>query len=200
MHKAFEDLTQNLSSLPGIGRRSASRIAFFLLKNETDLIQNLSCSLLELKEKLRFCRECGGISENEICEICKDSKRNNSLLCVIEEPGDIFVIENTHEFHGGYHVLMGALSPLDGIGPEDLRIQELLERIEKNPHIQEVFLATNPTVEGDVTANYINSLLTDKKDMKITRISHGISTGASIEFAENSTLAYSIRSRTIFKP
>ena len=198
MQKAFHNLIQILSTLPGLGQRSALRIALYLMKSSTVFAQGLSQAVLELKQKLRFCRQCGGITEQEICEICNDTRRNHKLLCVVEEAADIFVIEKTGEFSGLYHVLMGALSPLDGIGPEELRLQELKQRLESNKGIEELFIATNPTLEGDATADYIHKLFQDQPeliDLKITRISHGIPTGSAIEFAEPSVLARSIRAR-----
>ncbi len=203
MQSAFHRSIETFSRLPGIGQRSATRIVFYLMKNERGLAQDLSQAIIDLKEKLGFCEKCGGISEQKLCEICGDRDRNVELLCVVEEPGDIFVIEKTGEFSGYYHVLMGALSPLDGVGPEELRIEELKKRIrEEYPEIKELFIATNPTIEGDATADYIHSLFHFHLPMgqnnlspKITRISHGIPTGSSIEFADTSALARSIRSR-----
>ena len=194
MHHVFDNLIQALSKLPGVGQRSALRIGLYLLKSDEQLTKQLSEAFIALKQSLRFCQICAGISEQEICEICKDKQRDANLLCVIEEPGDILTIEKTGEFSGYYHVLMGALSPLDGIGPEELRLQELANRVNES-HIKELFIATNPTVEGDTTADYISNLFPDKKDLLITRISHGIPTGSAIEFAETSVLARSIRSR-----
>ena len=196
MQNVFNRSLEALSRLPGIGPRSASRIAFYLMKNDKSLAESLSKAVLDLKKNLRFCRQCGGISEHDVCEICTNKERNPSLLCVVEEPGDIFVIEKTGVFSGYYHVLMGALSPLDGIGPEELRIQDLEQRMRENTQIEELFLATNPTLEGDATADYIHKLFQKITNLIITRISHGIPTGSAIEFAEPSALARSIRSRT----
>ena len=195
MQKAFQNLTETLSSLPGIGQRSALRIALHFMKNTEAFAQNMSRAILELKEKLCFCKLCGGITETEVCEICSDLKRDSALLCVVEEPVDIFVIEKTGEFLGYYHVLMGALSPLDGIGPEELRLRELEERVASEKKIVELFIATNPTLEGDATADYVHKLFQNRANLSITRISHGIPTGSSIEFAETSVLARSIRAR-----
>ena len=196
MQKIFQNLTEILSTLPGIGQRSALRIAFHLMKSSNRFACDMSRAILELKEKLRFCKHCAGITEMEVCEICSDLKRNHELLCVVEEPADIFVIEKTGEFSGQYHVLMGALSPLDGIGPEELRLRELEQRLGSAKKINELFIATNPTLEGDATADYVHKLFQNQPGLNITRISHGIPTGSSIEFADAAVLARSIRART----
>ena len=201
-HKSLANFVKNFSYLPGIAKRAALRIAFKLIKEEGKQAEELAKSIVELKQRLLFCEKCGGLSETPLCSICTDDERDPTLLCVVEEPFDIFVIENTREFSGYYHVLMGALSPLDGIGPEDLNLDELFRRIQQintGVGLKELFLATNPTLEGDATANYIQSTLHKQKEQlgfQITRISHGIATGSSIEFAENSVLARSIRDRS----
>jgi recombination protein RecR len=194
---ALDNLIASLSSLPGIGPRSAHRIAFHLLKMDDRQVRQLGDAILELKRSIHFCHECGGLTDSDLCEICSNPKRDRTLLCVVEEPGDIFAIEKTGEFKGLYHVLMGALSPLDGIGPEDLRVDEFLERIHSNG-FEEIFIATNPTLEGDATAAYLSDRIQDQR-IRITRISHGIPTGASIEYADRSTLAVSIRNRQALK-
>ncbi|MEQ9367201.1 MAG: recombination mediator RecR [Leptospirales bacterium] len=205
-----------LTTLPGIGERSALRIAFHVLKNEELQAEQLSQALIELRRNVHFCSDCGGLSESEgLCEICSNPARDATTLCVVEEPGDIFAIEKTGEFSGLYHVLMGSLSPLDGVGPEDLRLLELEERVRggasrksqsaaegapagksagDSKGFTEIFIATNPTLEGDATAHYIHERLGDT-GLRVTRISHGIPTGASIEYADRSTLARSIRAR-----
>ncbi len=197
MYRSLENLIGQLSLLPGIGRRSALRIALKLLRSDLRQIEELSEAILEFREKMRFCSNCGGLAEEEeLCSICQDRQRDASLLCVVEEAGDIFAIERTGEFSGYYHVLMGALSPLDGIGPEELRIDELLKKLEREKEkISELFLATNPTLEGDATASYLQEHM-QHSHLRITRISHGIPTGSSIEFAEQGALARSIRGRT----
>lgn len=192
-YPALENLIRLLGTLPGIGRRSATRIAFHLLHVDADEVEQLSGALRRMREEVHFCQECGGLTDRELCEICEDTGRDDSILCVVEEPNDIYVIEGTGEYRGRYHVLNGALSPMDGIGPEDLRLEELRARIlAGNP--RELFIATNPTIEGDATARYLADLFQDR-DLSITRISHGIPTGSAIEFAEMSALARSIRSR-----
>ena len=206
MFPALEKLVRMLTTLPGIGERSALRIAFHILKNEEVQARQLSQSILELRQNVHFCTDCGGLTESEgLCDICSNPSRDASSLCVVEEPGDIYAIEKTGEFQGLYHVLMGALSPLDGIGPEDLRLDELLERVNASREnsaeksFGEVFIATNPTLEGDATGHYIREMLRDSR-VRLTRISHGIATGASIEYADRSTLARSIRARTELDP
>lgn len=190
---SLDNVIRLLSTLPGIGQRSAMRIAFHLLKNDPRHTEQLSRALQELRTTVRFCSQCGGLTDGELCEICSDSSRDPALICVVEEPQDIYAIEKTGEFRGLYHVLMGALSPLDGIGPDDLRIRELIERV-KAVSCREIFVATNPTLEGDATAHYITELVR-RPGLAVTRISHGIPTGASIEFADSGVLARSIRDR-----
>jgi recombination protein RecR len=190
---ALEQLIDVLGSLPGVGKKSARRIAFHVLKSDPEMSRRLSDSIMKLRSEVRFCKQCGGLADNELCHICSDSNRNQRLLCVVEDPSDIFSIEDTGEFNGLYHVLMGALSPLDGVGPEDLRLRELAHRIEMHP-FDEIFIATNPTLEGDATAHYISELFASR-GFRFTRISHGITTGASIEYADRGTLARSIRER-----
>lgn len=204
MFPALDKLVRMLTTLPGIGERSALRIAFHILKTEPLQANQLSEAITELRQNVHFCDECGGLAEHEgLCEICSNPARDPASLCVVEEPGDIFAIEKTGEFQGKYHVLMGSLSPLDGVGPEDLRLRELDERIaarrdassaSDRPALEEVFIATNPTLEGDATAHYIHERL-QNTGLRVTRISHGIPTGASIEYADRSTLARSIRAR-----
>ncbi len=195
MFPALDKLVRMLTTLPGIGERSALRIAFHVLKNEEIQAEQLSEALLDLRKNVHFCSDCGGLSEHEgLCEICSNPARDATTLCVVEEPGDIFAIEKTGEFQGLYHVLMGSLSPLDGVGPEDLRLGELEDRVREKPTFTELFIATNPTLEGDATAHYIHERLRDT-GLRLTRISHGIPTGASIEYADRSTLARSIRAR-----
>ena len=193
---ALENLIQYLGALPGVGRRSAQRIAFHILRMDEEQVSELSRALATVRQEIRFCRECGGLTDQEVCDICTDDERDGSLLCVVEEPGDIFAIERTGEYRGRYHVLGGALSPLDGVGPGDLRMEQLSERA--RPPVNEVFLATNPTLEGDATARYIADLLEDTS-IKLTRISHGIPTGTTLEFADQTALARSIRGRRDFE-
>lgn len=192
-YPALENLIRLLGTLPGIGRRSATRIAFHLLRVDAVEVEQLSGALRRVREEVHFCQECGGLTDRDVCEICEDPRRDDSILCVVEEPNDIYVIEGTGEYRGRYHVLNGALSPMDGIGPEDLRLEELGDRI-LTGNLQELFIATNPTLEGDATARYLADLFADR-EFSITRISHGIPTGSTIEYAESSALARSIRGR-----
>lgn len=182
-----------LTGLPGIGQRSARRIAFHLLKSDVRETEELAGTMLDLRRRIRFCSVCGGLSTTDLCSICSDSMRDRSCLCIVEEPSDIFAIENTGEYRGLYHVLMGCLSPLDGIGPDDLRIRELEDRA-RDGTIAEWFIATNPTLEGDATASFLMERFRHT-GIRFTRISHGIPTGSGIEFADRSTLARSIRER-----
>ncbi len=195
MDENLRKLCQLLSALPGIGQRSAMRIVLHLMKKDSSFAKDLSQSIVELKEKLGFCQECGSITQGKICDICLDPRRDRLRLCVVEEPGDVLVIERTKAFPGLYHVLMGALSPIDGIGPEELRIDALRLRLQNHPDMRELFLATNPTLEGDATADYICKLFEEENSLQITRIAHGIATGSALEFAEAGVLAHSIRSR-----
>lgn len=195
---ALENAVRMLSSLPGIGPRSALRIAFHLIRSDMEKSKDLALAVERLKTEVRSCARCGSLSDQDLCPICRDSRRDPSVICVVEEPGDVFAIEKTGEHRGLYHVLMGAISPLDGIGPGDLRIDELLRRVRTEEPLRELLLATNPTLEGDATADYIASMV-HKEGIKITRISHGVPTGASIEYADKSTLARSIRLRHDFK-
>lgn len=195
MFQALDNLVRMLATLPGIGERSALRIAFSLLKSDENRAEELARAVSELRRTVRFCGLCGGLSEGDLCSICQDPDRDRSLLAVVEEPGDVFAIEKTREFSGRYHVLMGALSPLDGIGPEDLRLDELFRRLaDPAEGVTEVFIATNPTLEGDATGHFIRERV-PRPEIRFTRISHGIPTGASIEYADQSTLARSIRTR-----
>ncbi len=190
---ALDNLVHLLSTLPGVGRRSAVRMAFHIIRSDERHVRELSESLLELKQSIRFCEVCGALSDSDLCEICSNPARENGSICVVEEPGDVYAIEKTGEFSGRYHVLMGALSPLDGIGPNDLRLKELSDRASQDS-VTEIIVATNPTMEGDATAGYIAEILKNS-GVRISRISHGISTGGAIEYAERSALARSIRNR-----
>ncbi|MCS7204415.1 MAG: recombination mediator RecR [Leptospiraceae bacterium] len=191
--KELDSFIRSFTKLPGIGEKSARRIAFFLLKSDKQLAHELSQNIKQLVERIHFCKTCGGFTTSEICDICSDPTRNAELLCVVEEPSDIFLIENTGEFRGYYHVLMGALSPIDGVGIEDLRFKELEARLQLGV-IKECFIATNPTLEGDATADYIVRSF-KKYPVKFTRLSHGVLTGSSLEFSDKYTLSLSIRNR-----
>ncbi|MEW6162637.1 MAG: recombination mediator RecR [Nitrospirota bacterium] len=189
----IENLIQELTKLPGIGRKTAQRLAFFILAMTEEDAKGVSRAINEVKEKARFCSECFNITETEICGICSNSSRDRSKLCVVEEPSNILVIERTGSFKGLYHTLLGALSPIDGITPERLKIKELMERVEKD-EIKEVILATNPNTKGEMTAQYIRELL-KPFDVKVTRIAYGLPMGGDIEFADEVTLSKALEGR-----
>jgi recombination protein RecR len=191
----LKKLVSTLSSLPGIGKKSAYRIGFYLIRMEKIRFEQFLENLKDIKETIRFCKICGAITDKEVCDTCTSETRNKEILCVVEMPEDIFFVENTGEFRGKYHVLGGVISPLDGIGPERLKIRELLERLKTNI-VKELLIATNPTLEGDATASYIANLLKDT-DIKITRIAHGVTIGSTLEYADQYTLGRAIRSRQI---
>lgn len=187
-------LIKELSRLPGIGPRSAERIVFYLLKADTEYARNLGALIAEVKQNSFFCRECHHLSESEICHICRNPGRDRKVLCVVEEPKDIIAFEKTGVFNGLYHVLLGALSPLDGIGPRELRIQDLLRRIrEKN--VREVILATNSNTEGETTALYLTKIL-KPLGVTITRLAKGMPVGSHIEYADQATLGQALEGRT----
>jgi recombination protein RecR len=190
---SLEKLIKQLSRLPGIGQKSATRVALYLLNSRSELAEGLAKSLMEVKEKIRFCPVCFNFTDDEICPICRDTSRANGALCIVEGPGDQLAIEESGIFKGRYHVLHGVLSPLDGIGPENLRIGELLARLEKED-IKEVIIATNPTAQGETTASYLADLLA-KKDIKITRIAFGVPMGGDLKYMDSMTLRHSFKSR-----
>jgi len=189
----IERLIQELSKMPTIGRRTAQRIALYLLKAPADEVHSLADAIVEMKAKVGFCSECGAISEAEMCPICKDPRRDRSVICVVEEPGNVLGIEKTGEYRGLYHVLHGRLSPLDGVGPEDLSIEGLTRRI-KELGIEEVIIATNPTVEGEATCNYVAGLVRPS-GVKVTTIARGVPMGSDLDFADEMTLARAIKGR-----
>jgi recombination protein RecR len=186
-------LIDELTKLPGIGEKTAQRLTFFLLKASEDDVKQLAKALLDVKARVRYCSVCGNITEQDPCAICSNPKRNRQVLCVVEEPNDLLAIERTREYTGLYHVLMGTLSPLDGIGPEDIRIQELLTRLQQEP-CDEVIIATNPNVEGEATAMYLAKLL-KPLGIKTTRIAHGIPVGGDLEYADEITMTRALEGR-----
>ena len=193
---AIDELTDSFSRLPGIGKKSAGRITNFLLQADSSYLQRFSAQLAELQSKIKPCSVCGVWTESDPCPICSDLNRDRSVVCVVERSQDVSTINNTHEFHGLFHVLGGVISPLDGIGPDQLRIASLVERV-KTDNIKEVIIATNPTVEGDTTAMYVQRLLQDK-DCRVTRLASGLPVGGDLEYADTLTLARSFRGRTSF--
>lgn len=186
-------LIQEFKRLPGIGQKSAQRIAFHLMRADRADAERLSQAVLDVKDKLGLCESCGNISDTEICGFCSDPARDRSVICVIEEPHNILPIETTRQFEGVYHVLHGSISPLRGIGPEQLRIKPLLARLEQGG-VQEIILATNPTVEGEATAVYLSRLL-KPLGLRVTRIAMGIPVGSDLEFADEVTMSKSLENR-----
>ena len=189
----LENLIEQFSRLPGIGQKSATRVALYVLKSERELAESLAKSLIELKEKIRFCSICFNLTEKDPCPICLDQNRANRIICVVEGPGDQLAIEEAGIFKGRYHVLHGVLSPLDGIGPQDLKIGELLDRLETE-EVKEVILATNPSAEGEATASFLSKLLSDK-GLKITRIALGVPMGGDLKYMDAMTIRHSFKSR-----
>jgi recombination protein RecR len=189
---AVENLVVQLAKLPGIGRRTAQRLAFHILSTRAEDALELSRAIEDVKARVRFCRECGNLTEEEVCEICADERRDRGVICVVEQPVDVISVERTHEFRGLYHVLGGALSPIDGVEPSDLRIGGLLGRIE-NGHVAEVVLATNPTMTGEATAAYIADRLRDK--VRVTRLASGLPVGGDLEYADEVTLGRALSGR-----
>ena len=190
--ESLNDLIDEFSRFPGIGRKTAQRMAFFVLNSNTDLSNDLSNAILTLKSKIRFCEKCFGISEDVICMICSNPSRDVSKICVVEIAADIYTFEKTNVFKGLYHVLGGVLSPLDGIGPDQLQISSLLDRVKPN---DEVLVATNATIEGEATCLYIANLL-EEKSVKVTRLARGLPIGGDLEFVDDATIMRAIEDRS----
>ena len=189
---AVENLVAQLAKLPGIGRRTAQRLTFHLLSARPEDALELARAIEDVKTRVRFCRECGNLTEEEVCGVCADARRDRSLICVVEQPVDVVSLERTGEFRGLYHVLGGALSPLDGVEPSDLRIGGLLTRIERGG-VEEVVLATNPTMTGEATAAYIADRLRGK--VRVTRLASGLPVGGDLEYADEVTLGRALSGR-----
>jgi recombination protein RecR len=187
-----QDLVDELSKLPGIGPKTAQRLAFHLLKSGPDETRSLAKAMLEVADRIRFCSRCFNISTDELCNFCSDTRRDSTVVCVVEEPRDIPPVEKTGEFHGLYHVLGGAISPIDGIGPDELRVAELLERVKEG--VKEVIVATNPNVEGEATAMYLARLLSPL-EVRVTRIASGLPVGGDLEYADEVTLGRALENR-----
>jgi len=194
--KLIANLINAFDNLPTIGPKTASRLAFHILKAPKEEVIKLTDAILAVKEKIRFCRECFNISTEELCQFCQDQKRDKSIICVVEEPRDIYIIEGCGKYFGLYHVLGGAISPLEDIGPEKLKIKELVDRVSRNT-IKEVIVATDPNMEGDATAMYISSLL-KPLNVSVTRIGYGLPVGGDLEFADPVTMARSLEGRRQF--
>jgi recombination protein RecR len=190
---ALENLINELGKLPGIGPKSAQRLAYHILKSSKEDVSSFAKAMAEVKEKVRYCSKCFNITESDPCSVCSSNKRNKNIICVVEEPLDIMSLEKTGSFRGVYHVLMGSISPLDGIGPEDLKIKELLRRIEPEK-ITEVIIATNPDVEGEATALFLSKIL-KPLGVKVYRLALGIPMGASIEYTDEVTLARALEGK-----
>ena len=193
MHGIIENLINELTRLPGIGRKTAQRLAFFILSMPTAEALSLSEAIRKVKEKARFCNVCFNITESELCEICSDDSRDKTRVVVVEEPSNILVIDRVKTFHCQYHVLLGALSPIDGITPDKLKIRELVERV-KDKGVQEVIIATNPNTRGEITAQYINELIAPM-GITVSRIAYGLPMGSDIEFADEVTLGKALEGR-----
>ncbi len=190
----LEKLIEQLSRLPGIGQKSATRVALYILKSQRELAENLATNLIDVKDKIKLCSICFNLTDSDVCFICRDKNRDNGIICIVEGPGDQLAVEEAGIFKGRYHVLHGVLSPLDGIGPEDLKISKLLDRLEKED-VKEVILATNPTAEGEATASFLVKLLSHK-ELKITRIALGVPMGGDLKYMDSMTLQHSFKSRT----
>jgi recombination protein RecR len=189
---AVENLVAQLTRLPGVGTRTAHRLAFHLLRVPKDEAQALAAAIGDVKDRVRFCDECGNLTEEERCEICRDERRDRTLVCVVEQPADLVSLERTHEYRGLYHVLGGSLSPIDGVEPEHLRIDELMGRVERNG-IQEVVLATNPNMTGEATAAYLADRLRGR--VRVTRLASGLPVGGDLEYADEVTLGRALSGR-----
>jgi len=192
----IQDLIDELGRLPGVGPKSAQRIAFHIIQSDRVDVTRLAEILKTVKERVKFCTTCGNISEEELCRICKDPRRDNSSICVVEESKDVLAIEKTREFKGKYHVLGGAISPIDGIGPENLRIKELMTRLAQT-QINEVIIATDPNLEGEATATYLTRLI-KPLGVKVSRLASGLPVGGDLEYADEITLGRAFEGRRIY--
>jgi recombination protein RecR len=189
----IQELIDELARLPGIGPKSAQRLAFYLVKAEPEEARHLAQAIVQVKERVRFCNECGNVSEGDLCRVCRDPHREATTICVVEEPKDAASIEKAGVIRGRYHILGGAISPLDGIGPEDLRVQELIDRVDRDG-VTEVILATNPNLEGNATAMYVAGLL-KPLGVKVSRLASGLPVGGDLEYADEVTLTQALEGR-----
>jgi recombination protein RecR len=190
---AVQDLIDELGRLPGVGPKSAQRIAFYLLASEQVDVERLASTLIRVKNDVKFCSICGNVSESEQCRICTDSRRDQTIICVVEEPKDVLAVERTREFRGRYHVLGGAISPIDGVGPDDLRIRELLVRL-RDGIVTELILATDPNLEGEATATYLARMI-NPMGLTVTRLASGLPVGGDLEYADEVTLGRAFSGR-----
>ncbi len=195
--KVVEKAIDEISRLPGIGKKTAFRLAMHIIKQPLDRVQNLSESIIALREKINYCKKCHSISDDEICNICSSNKRDDNVICLVEETKDVLIIENTNQYFGKYHVLGGIINPIEGIGPDELNISTLLDRIKEDSSITEVILALSSTMEGDTTAFYISKKLKEL-GIKVSSIARGVPIGGEIEFTDELTLGRSIINRINF--
>ncbi len=191
--ESLNNLIDEFSRFPGIGKKTAQRMAFYVLNSSNNLSNDLSQAILSLKSKIRFCEKCFGISEENLCLVCSNPRRDNTSICVVEHPADIYTFEKTNVFKGLYHVLGGVLSPLDGVGPDDLNINSLIERVNAN---DEILVATNATIEGEATCLYLANLL-ESKSVKVTRLARGLPIGGDLEFVDDATIMRAIEDRSV---
>ncbi len=191
--ESLNNLIDEFSRFPGIGKKTAQRMAFYVLNSSNNLSNDLSQAILSLKSKIRFCEKCFGISEENLCLVCSNPRRDNTSICVVEHPADIYTFEKTNVFKGLYHVLGGVLSPLDGVGPDDLNINSLIERVNTN---DEILVATNATIEGEATCLYLANLL-EGKSVKVTRLARGLPIGGDLEFVDDATIMRAIEDRSV---
>ena len=194
--KLIEQAVQAFTRLPGIGRKSATRLVMHLLEKEKDESENLASAVYKMRTEVRFCKKCNNVSDEEVCSICKNTSRNQKLICIVENIRDLLAIENTQQFNGVYHVLGGKISPIDGIGPDQLNIDGLIKRI-KDEEIQEIIMALSPTIEGDTTVFYLSKVMNDVP-VKITTIARGVGFGGDLEYVDEITLGRSIMTRQPF--
>ena len=190
---SFSRLCAQLAKLPGIGRKSAQRMAYYLLSQPPEQVEALADAILTARRTVPECRVCGNYTDQDVCSICADERRDGSTICVVRDPRDVAAIERMRDYNGKYHVLHGTISPMEGIGPDDIRIRELLGRLSG---VREVILATNPDIEGEATAAYIARLLKPFSDIKVTRIAHGVPIGSDLEYTDEVTLSRALRGRT----
>ncbi len=191
--KAMARLVEAFNKLPGIGPKTAQRLAYFILKLPREEVEAISQALIEARDKITLCSRCGNFTEEQPCHVCRDNKRDPGVICVVQEPRDLLAMEKTGEYQGNYHVLQGAISPIDGVGPDNIRIKELLERVQQG-NVKEIILATNPNVEGEATAMYISRLM-KPLGVRITRIAHGLPVGGDLEYADEVTLTRALEGR-----
>ena len=196
--ESLDILIDELSSLPSIGRKTARRLALHIIRQPKEKVEKLSRALIDVKDKIKFCNICCNITEDDVCNICRSDRRKKNIICVVEDPQDVYAIEKTNEYNGLYHVLHGRISPLDGIGPDDIKLKELIERFDESRYekVDELILALNPTVEGETTILYIQKLL-KPLDIKISRIARGVPIGSDLELADEVTLAKAIENRVV---